>query len=65
MAVMMSLGILLRNSSFVSTRFIAVFYTGLGSSLFLAGILFGIHFIIGLNLTAVMMVIRGYLSSKI
>lgn len=41
MAVMMSGGIYLRASSFVPERFIAVFYTGLGSSLLLAGILFG------------------------
>ncbi|MDY3017517.1 MAG: hypothetical protein SOR79_10275 [Blautia sp.] len=41
MAVMMSGGIYLRVSSFVPERFIAVFYTGLGSSLLLAGILFG------------------------
>ena len=41
MAVMMSGGIYLRASSFVPERFIAVFYTGLESSLLLAGILFG------------------------
>lgn len=45
MAVMMSGGIYLRASSFVPERFIAVFYTGLGSSLLLAGILFGRNFI--------------------
>lgn len=45
MAVMMSGGIYLRVSSFVPERFIAVFYTGLGSSLLLAGILFGKNYI--------------------
>lgn len=45
MAVMMSGGIYLRASSFVPERFIAVFYTGLGSSLLLAGILFGKNYI--------------------
>lgn len=44
MAVMMSGGIYLRSSAFVPDRFIAVFYSGLGTSLLLAGILFGIHF---------------------
>ena len=42
---MMSGGIYLRASSFVPERFIAVFYTGLGSSLLLAGILFGKNYI--------------------
>lgn len=41
MAVMMSGGIYLRASSLAPERFIAVFYSGLGSSLLLAGILFG------------------------
>lgn len=44
MAVMMSGGIYLRASSLAPERFIAVFYTGLGSSLLLAGILFGKNF---------------------
>lgn len=44
MAVMMSGGIYLRASSFVPEQFIAVFYTGLGSSLLLAGIIFGRNF---------------------
>ena len=44
MAIMMSGGIYLRASSFASEHFIAVFYTGLGSSLLLAGILFGKNF---------------------
>lgn len=42
---MTSLGIWLRGSAIVSDHFIAVFYTGLGSSLFLAVVLFGIQFI--------------------
>lgn len=41
MAVMMTGGISLRASGFVSERFIAVFYTGLGASLLMAGLLFG------------------------
>ena len=44
MAIMMSGGIYLRASSLAPERFIAVFYTGLGSSLLLAGILFGKNF---------------------
>lgn len=45
MAFMMSGGIYLRASSLAPERFIAVFYTGLGSSLLLAGILFGKNFL--------------------
>lgn len=41
MAVMMAGGIGLRVSGFAPERFIAVFYTGLGASLLLAGVLFG------------------------
>lgn len=44
MAVMMSCGIGLRVSGIVPERFIAVFYTGLGASLLLAGVLFGCHY---------------------
>ncbi|MGN0302549.1 MAG: hypothetical protein ACI4BI_06745 [Anaerotardibacter sp.] len=40
MAIMMGGGILLRNSGFVPEVFIAFFYTGLGSALALAGVLF-------------------------
>lgn len=40
MAVMMSGGIWLRSSGLVSESFIAVFYTGLGCALTLAGLLF-------------------------
>ena len=43
-AVMMSAGIALRVSGLVPERFIAVFYTGLGASLLLAGLLFGRNF---------------------
>ncbi|MGN1350505.1 MAG: hypothetical protein ACI4VM_05865 [Anaerovoracaceae bacterium] len=42
MAVMMGGGIWLRSSGLVPDVFIAVFYTGLGCALALAGILFGI-----------------------
>lgn len=41
MAIMMSGGIGLRVSGLAPEQFIAVFYTGLGASLFLAGLLFG------------------------
>ena len=44
MAVMMTGGIGLRASGLAPERFIAVFYTGLGASLLLAGLLFGYHF---------------------
>ena len=41
MAVMMTGGIGLRVSGLAPERFIAVFYTGLGAALLLAGLLFG------------------------
>lgn len=44
MAVMMTGGIGLRVSGLAPERFIAVFYTGLGASLLLAGVLFGRNF---------------------
>ena len=44
MAVMMTGGIWLRSSGLAPERFIAVFYTGLGASLLLAGVRFGYHF---------------------
>lgn len=44
MAVMMTGGIGLRLSGLAPERFIAVFYTGLGASLLLAGLLFGRNF---------------------
>lgn len=44
MAVMMAGGIGLRVSGLVPERFIAVFYTGLGASLLVAGLLFGRNF---------------------
>lgn len=44
MAVMMSGGIALRSSGIAPERFIAFFYTGLGASLLLAGLLFGCNF---------------------
>lgn len=45
MAVMMSGGIAIRSFHLAPEKFIAVFYTGLGASLLLAGILFGINYI--------------------
>lgn len=45
MAVMITGGILLRTSGIAPDRFIAVFYTGLGASLFTAGVLFGVNYI--------------------
>ncbi len=44
MIFMMTFGILLRSLEAVPRVFIAVFYSGLGSSLLLAGISFGFHF---------------------
>lgn len=44
MAVMMTGGISLRASGLAPEWFIAVFYTGLGASLLLAGLLFGCNF---------------------
>ena len=44
MAVMMAGGIGLRSSGLAPERFIAVFYTGLGAALLLAGLLFGRNF---------------------
>lgn len=46
MAVMMTGGILLRSLHLAPPVFIAVFYTGLGASLLLAGILFGRNFLV-------------------
>ena len=45
MAVMISGGLGLRSSGLAPERFIAVFYTGLGASLLLAGLLFGHNFV--------------------
>lgn len=45
MAIMMTGGIYLRVSGLAPDRFIAVFYSGLGASLLLAGILFGKNYI--------------------
>lgn len=44
MAVMISGGILVRQSGMVSQRVIAVFYSGLGAALLMAGILFGCNY---------------------
>ena len=44
MAVMMGGGIWLRSSGLVPDEFVAVFYTGLGCALSLAGVFFGIMF---------------------
>ena len=44
MAVMMTGGIWRRSSGLAPERFIAFFYTGLGASLLLAGLLFGRNF---------------------
>lgn len=45
MAFMITGGIWLRASGIAPERFIAVFYSGLGASLFLAGILFGKNYL--------------------
>lgn len=44
MAFMISGGLIIRKFSLLPDRFIAVFYTGLGSALFLAGVLFGYNY---------------------
>ena len=44
MAIMMTGGISLRAFGLVPNWFIAFFYTGLGASLLLAGLLFGCNF---------------------
>ena len=44
MAFMMTFGIVLCATNIAPEQFIAVFYTGLGSALFLAGLLFGYQF---------------------
>ncbi|RFT31031.1 hypothetical protein CG403_01945 [Gardnerella vaginalis] len=44
MAFMMTFGIVLHATNIAPEQFIAVFYTGLGSALTLAGLLFGYHF---------------------
>lgn len=44
MAFMMTGGVALRSSGVAPERFIAVFFTGLGASLLLAGVLFGVNF---------------------
>lgn len=49
MAVMMTGGILLRSLHLAPSVFIAVFYTGLGASLLLAGILFGRNFFVRIS----------------
>lgn len=46
MAFMMTGGIWLRSSGLAPQRFIAVFYSGLGASLLLAGILFGRNYLL-------------------
>lgn len=46
MAVMMTGGILLRSLHLAPAVFIAVFYTGLGAALLLAGIMFGRNFFV-------------------
>lgn len=45
MAFMITFGILIRKYNLAPEIFIAIFYTGLGSALMLAGIEFGYHFI--------------------
>ncbi|MFU0464278.1 hypothetical protein ACMZ7W_01660 [Gardnerella vaginalis] len=45
MAFMITFGITIRATNLAPERFIAVFYTGLGSALALAGLLFGYQFV--------------------
>lgn len=53
MVIMMAVGIGLRVSGLASERFIAVFYTGLGASLLLAGLLFGFNYCRAIFLTKI------------
>ena len=46
MAFMITFGITIRSFNLLPDRFIAIFYTGLGSALFMAGILFGRNYLI-------------------
>lgn len=45
MAIMMTGGVLIRVYHWMPEQWIAVFYSGLGASLLLAGILFGLHYL--------------------
>lgn len=45
MVCMITFGVLIRTLHLAPDIFIAVFYTGLGSALFLAGLLFGINYL--------------------
>lgn len=45
MAFMITVGVCLRVFNLVPERFIAFFYTGLGASLFLSGVLFGTNYL--------------------
>lgn len=54
MAVMMTGGIALRASGVAPDRFIAVFYSGLGASLLLAGLLFGCNYGKAMRSTAIL-----------
>lgn len=49
MAFMISFGIIIRTFHLLPERFIAVFYTGLGAALFLAGVLFGFNYFTALK----------------
>ena len=46
MFFMMTFGIVIRTKQLLSEQFIAVFYTGLGAALLLAGIQFGKNYLI-------------------
>ena len=46
MAFMISFGIIIRKFRLLPDRFIAVFYTGLGAALFVAGLLFGKNYLV-------------------
>ena len=51
MAFMIIFGITIRTFNLLPDRFIAIFYTGLGAALFLAGIIFGLNYYKSLNKT--------------
>lgn len=52
MALMITAGLSIRSFHLMPVRYIAVFYSGLGSALFLAGLLFGFHFVSALLISA-------------
>ena len=65
MFFMMSFGISIRVFNLLPESFIAVFYTGLGLALFLAGISFGINYLRTLNFRKEEIIMKKYVDSSI